>query len=220
MKFVLCRSTPQNRTVKHTAVFERIRKSADVNTSAFAEFSDSHLNFLCVSYGKRKFGCILNKNGCAVKSNDILLALAEINISALGVCKDEVVSVFLGVVSASVESESVFFLNAQNIIKLEELALPMMSGRLADTDKSTAVEHKLLNGCDNLLICPIFATRLCCVCIADIDDYIKLVEEIAVVLNIIKADERNIKRRTAQSLDNTEIRIVLSVIKTVVNHMV
>ena len=162
----------------------------------------------------------MNKNGCAVKSNNILLALAEINIAVFGICKDEVVSVFLGVVSASVESEAVFFLNAQNIIELEELALPMMSGRLADTDKSAAVEYELFNGCDDLLICPIFAARLCRVCIADIDDNIKLIEEVVVILNIIKADERNIKRGTAQSLDNTEIRIILSVIKTVVNHMI
>ena len=80
-----------------------------------------------------------------------------------------------------------------------------MSSRLADADESAAVVNKLLNSGDNLLVCPIFAAALCGVGIAHIDDYIKIVEQILVIFNIIKADERNIKRCAAECLDDAEV---------------
>lgn len=95
-----------------------------------------------------------------------------------------------------------------------------MSSRLTYADKSSAVIYKTFNCGNNFLICPIFAARLCGVCITDIDNNINIVKQILIIFNIVKADKLNIKRCAAESLDNSEVRIILSVIKTVVYHMI
>ena len=170
-------------------------------------------------YCKRKLGCILDKNSCAVKRYNILFALAEINISVC-ICKDKMIPMLLGIVSACIKGKAVFLFYTENVIKLEELALPLMSRRLTHSYKSAAVIYKALNCGNNLLVCPILSARLCGICIANIDNYINIIKHGFVVFDVVKADKRHIKRSTAQCLNNTEIRIILSVIKSVMHHMI
>lgn len=108
--------------------------------------------------------------------------LAEIDVAAVCILKNKVVAVFLSVVATGVESKSVFSFNAQNIVKLEELALPLMSSRLADTDKAAAVINKFLDCGDDFLVYPIFSSALRCICIADIDDNVEIIKQIFVFL--------------------------------------
>ena len=124
-------------------------------------------------YGKRQLTCILDEHGCAIKRNDVFLALAEIN-SAVCIGKNKVIAVLLGVISSGVKRKAVFSFNAENIVKLEKFALPLMSRRLADSDKAAAVINKLFNCRDNFLVAPIFAAALSSVCVAHIDNNIKL----------------------------------------------
>ena len=124
-------------------------------------------------YGKRKLTCILDEHGCAIKRNNILFSLAEINF-AVCVGKNKVIAVLLGVISSGVKRKAVFSFNAENIVKLEKFALTLMSSRLADSDKADADISKLFNCRDNFLVTPIFAAALSSVCVAHIDNNIKL----------------------------------------------
>ena len=49
-----------------------------------------------------------------------------------------------------------------------------MSTRLADSDEASAVINKFLNGGNDFLVNPIFSAGLCRVCVANINDNIKI----------------------------------------------
>ena len=115
------------------------------------------------------------------------------------------VFMFFPVVFILVEIESVFLLYTEYIVKLEEMALPLMCRRFSDTDKSAAVVYKLFDCGNNRLIYPVFSAALCSIRIADIQNDIKLSEKFRIFANIVKTDKGYIKRRAAQCFDNTEV---------------
>ena len=130
------------------------------------------------------------------------------------------VFMFFPVVFILVEIESVFLLYTEYIVKLEEMALPLMCRRFSDTDKSAAVVYKLFDCGNNRLIYPVFSAALCSIRIADIQNDIKLSEKFLIFANIVKTDKGYIKRRAAQCFDNTEVGVILFVIDCVMYHMI
>ena len=125
-----------------------------------------------------------------------------------------------GVVAVRVQGKAVFLFHAQNIVQLEEFALPLVGCRLAHADKATAVIDKGLYPGDDLLITPVGAAGLSGICVAHIQDHVKLIQEVRIALNIFKADKRHIKGCAAKRLNDAEIGIILPIIQTMVHHMV
>ena len=95
-----------------------------------------------------------------------------------------------------------------------------MGCRFADSDEAAAVVDKFFYGSDDCFVYPVLAAALCSVCVAYVDHNIKVFQQIFIFQDIIKTDERNIKRCAAQSLDDPEIRIILFVINCVMYHVV
>ena len=71
VQFFLCRCGPEDCTVEDTAVLEAVRKSADIDTTAFSEVLHCHLHFLV----------FLDQNLSSVKCINIFLSFTEINVS-------------------------------------------------------------------------------------------------------------------------------------------
>ena len=95
-----------------------------------------------------------------------------------------------------------------------------MGCRFADSDEAAAIVDKFFYCSDDRFVYPVLATALCSICIAYVDHNIKVFQQILIFQDIIKADEGNIKRCAAQSLDDPEIRIILFVINCVMYHVV
>ena len=105
--------------------------------------------------------------------------------------------VLFPVVFIGIKIKSSFFLYTKDIIQLEEFPLPLMSCWLAHSNESAAIIDKFPHSCKNLRICPVLTTGLCSVRITYIDDHIKIIQQIFILTDIIKADKGHIKRRTA-----------------------
>ena len=130
------------------------------------------------------------------------------------------ISVLIPVVLICIKVKSPLFLYAQNIIQLEEFSLPLMSSRFSNADKTATIIDKFSHSSKDSRICPVFSTGLCCISIAYINDYIKILQELFILANVIKADKGNIKRCTAQCLYNPEIGIILLIINGMMYHMI
>ena len=100
------------------------------------------------------------------------------------------------VVFIGIKIKSSFFLYTKDVIQLEEFSLPLMSCRFTDANKSAAIIDKFPHCCKDFRICPVLTTGLCSVRITYIDDHIKIIQQIFILTDIIKADKGHIKRRT------------------------
>ena len=194
MQLVLAVGTPQDGTVKGAAVGKVVRHTADVHGTALTEVVRRHLHFLVP----------LHQNLGAFQRIDVLLALAEVD-GLVGILQNKVVRVFFPIVLVVVEGETVFFFHAQNAGKLEDVALIRVTGRLTRTDEAAAVPNKLADSRGNLRVFPPDAAGVCSVGIAYIDDDIQRIQQMRVVLDVLKTDELHIKRRTGQHFDDTGI---------------
>lgn len=103
------------------------------------------------------------------------------------------VGVLLPVVFVVVEGEAVFFLHAQHAGKLENVALIRVTGRLTHADKAAAVPDELADSGGDLRVFPPDAAGVCGVGIADIDNDIQRIQQMRVVLDILKADKLYLK---------------------------
>ena len=129
------------------------------------------------------------------------------------------VRVFFPVVLVVVEGEAVFFLHAQHACKLENVALIRVTGRLTHADKTAAVPDELADSRGDLRVFPPDAAGVGGVGIAHVDNDIQRIQQMRVVLDVLKADELHIKGRAGQHLNDTGIAIVLLVIECVMHHM-
>ena len=108
--------------------------------------------------------------------------------------ENEMVRVFFPVVLVVVEGEAVFFLHAQHACKLENVALIRVTGRLAHADKAAAVPDELADSGGDLRVFPPDAASMGSVGIAYIDDDIQRIQQMRVVLDILKADRSEERR--------------------------
>ena len=79
--------TPQNASIKNSAVLKAIWQSTDIDRTALAKFMHSHLNFFVPLY----------QNFCSLIRKHILLALSEVNRLCC-ICKNKVIFVFFPVI--------------------------------------------------------------------------------------------------------------------------
>ena len=99
------------------------------------------------------------------------------------------------------------------------MALIRVTGRLTHADKAAAVPDELADSGGDLRVFPPDAAGVCGVGIADIDNDIQRIQQMRVVLDILKADKLHVKGRTGQHLNDTGIAIVLLVIEGVMHHV-
>ena len=95
-----------------------------------------------------------------------------------------------------------------------------MTGRLTDSDKSTAIVYKFIDCRNNRLICPVISTGIGRIAIAHVQDDIDIFEHLRILADIIKSDKPYIKRCTAQCFHDTCIRIILFVVDRMMYHMI
>ena len=82
------------------------------------------------------------------------------------------------------------------LLTLKEFSLPLVGCRLTNADKTAAIVDKFPHCCKDFRICPVLAAGLCSVRITYIDDHIKIIQQLFILTDIVKADKGNIKRRT------------------------
>ena len=162
LQLILAVSTPHDRTMKNTVVLKAIRKSADIYSTSFPIFINSHLNFFV----------LLNKDCRSCKCIDILLALTEINTLCL--FQNEML-MLIPVIFIITKSKSMLFFNSKYICKLEETSLELMSCRLTYTNDTTAVVNKLSDSLNDVWIYPPVSTCMCCISIPHIDKNINVI---------------------------------------------
>ena len=183
--------SPQNGAVQHTAVFEGVRQTGDVDAAAVAEAVHSHLDFLV----------LLNQNVGAFVSIDALLAFAEVHLTG-NIFQDEVAGLFFPVVLVVVQGEAGFLLNAQNLGQLQEMALILVAGGLTDTDETAAIVDELADSCGNCGIFPFGAAGVGSVSIANVDDDVNVIQNGSIAPDIVEGDKLYIEGSAGQGLDD------------------
>ena len=95
-----------------------------------------------------------------------------------------------------------------------------MTGRLTDSDKSTAVVYKFIDCRNDGFICPVISTGVSSISVTYVQDNVDIFQHIRILTDIIKSDKTHIKRCTTQRFHDSCIRIVLFVIDCMMNHMI
>lgn len=80
------------------------------------------------------------------------------------------IPVLFPVIFICVQIEAMLLFHAENVIQLEESALPLMCSRFSYSDKSAAIIYKFLHRRDNRFVNPVFAAALCRICITHINE--------------------------------------------------
>ena len=76
------------------------------------------------------------------------------------------------------------------------MSLKLMTRRLTDTDKTSAVIYKLTDSCGNGRILPDAATGMSSIPISHIDNHIQIFKNFRICQNIIKGNKSHIERGT------------------------
>src|SRR5699024_10970067 len=105
-------------------------------------------------------------------------------------------------------AEPKFFIDPKHIRNLEIASTVMHRTRLTDTDEPATARHIFTDSRRHIRIKPMFTTRKRRPGITDIQYHVDIIRNTPFT-DIIKTDELNINRRTAQRLQNTQIRIRL-----------
>ena len=125
----------------------------------------------------------------------------------------------LPVIFVVAQGESVLLLNAEDIGELEEMALILMAGRLADADDSSALVDEPADGLLNLRVNPPFAAGMGGICVAHVDDHINIVQNLRLIQQILKTEEDHIERSAGQRFDHSGIGIILFLVQCMVYHV-
>lgn len=135
------------------------------------------------------------------------------------VCQNKVVAVFVPVVFIVIEGEAGLLFHAQHAGKLEITALIRVAARLTNADQSAAAPHKAPDGRRDRRVFPNEAAGMRRVAIADIQKHIYAIQHLGVGLDVVKADELHIERRTGQCFDDACIAVILLLVQGMVHHV-
>ena len=138
-------------------------------------------------------------------------------VGAVG--QNKVVAVLVPVVLIVVQGKAGFLLHAERCGQLQIAALILVTTRLANANQAAAAVDKALDGCGNVGILPDLAAGVGGVAVTHVYQHVNAVQHIRVGLDVVKADELHIKRRTGQSLDNTRIAVILFLVEGMMYHV-
>ena len=135
-------------------------------------------------------------------------ALAKVDF-AVNIFQDEVMRV-AGVVLVSTQREAHLTVHAHHVGQLEVPPLMLVCGGLTHADEAAALVHKFADGGHDLFVDPILGAAEGGVGIPDVDDDADALGN--AVADVIKINELNIERHTAQALQHTFGRVGLAVV--------
>ena len=159
------------------------------------------------------FPCLLYLDVGAFVGVDVLLALTG------HIGQDKVIRILLPIVLVVVQGKAVFLHHTQHICQLVEVALVLVAGGFANTDKATAVVDKFTDCGRNYCILPFRAAGMGSIAVTDVDDDIDGIQNCRILADVIEVDELHTVGGTGQGLDDTCIGVVLLLVKGMVHYV-